>query len=90
MDIPDLAQDSGFPAAALQPLLRAWRSWRDQPAVLASDIVAAAARAGLVPRPDSSIRFSRHEALPLLLPACHPVSISLLHATASCLHLDLE
>ena len=60
VDIPDLAPDSAFPAAALSPLLRAWRSWRDQPAVLASDILAAAARAGLVPRPDSSIRFSRH------------------------------
>ncbi len=60
VDTPDLAPGSTFPAAALAPLLRGWRSWRDQPAVLASDILGAAARAGLVPRPDSSIRFSRH------------------------------
>ena len=60
VDTPDLAPSSTFPAAALSPLLRGWRSLRDQPAVLASDILGAAARAGLVPRPDSSIRFSRH------------------------------
>ena len=60
VDTPDLAPGSSFPAAALAPLLRAWRSLRDQPAVLASDILGAAARAGLVSRPDSSIRFSRH------------------------------
>ena len=64
VDIPDLAPDSAFPAAALSPLLRAWRSWRDQPAVTASDLLGAAARAGLVPRPDSSIRFSRHGLCP--------------------------
>ena len=64
VDIPDLAPDSAFPAAALSPLLRAWRSWRDQPAVMATDLLGAAARAGLVPRPDSSIRFSRHGSHP--------------------------
>jgi hypothetical protein len=60
VDIPDLpAGGGGFPAAALSPLLRAWRALRGQPAVSAAEILAAAARAGLVPRPDSSLRFSR-------------------------------
>lgn len=60
VDIPDLAASSGFPAAALSPLLRAWRALRGQPPVSAAQILAAAARAGLVPRPDSSLRFSRY------------------------------
>ena len=59
VDIPHLPRGAAFPAAALAPLLDAWRFLRGQPPVLASELLAAAARAGLVPRPDSSIRFSR-------------------------------
>lgn len=59
VDIPHLPRGAAFPAAALAPLLGAWRFLRAQPPVLASELLVAAARAGLVPRPDSSIRFSR-------------------------------
>ena len=90
VDTPDLAPGSTFPAAALAPLLRGWRSWRDQPAVLASDILSAAARAGLVPRPDSSIRFSRHEQGALTCAGCcivhrMPVQSSVEAASAGCI-----
>lgn len=59
VDMPDLAPGCAFPAAALAPLLRGWRSLRGQPPVPAAALLAAAARSGLVPRPDSSIHFSR-------------------------------
>ncbi|CAL8465602.1 g5138 [Coccomyxa elongata] len=66
VDMPDLAPGVRFPATALSPLLRAWRSLRGQPPVPAAAILSAAARAGLVPRPDSSIRFSRSQAALML------------------------
>ncbi|BDA51454.1 probable phthiocerol synthesis polyketide synthase type I PpsA at C-terminar half [Coccomyxa sp. Obi] len=66
VDMPDLAPRAQFPATALNPLLRAWRSLRGQPPVPAAAILSAAARAGLVPRPDSSIRFSRSQAALML------------------------
>ena len=59
VDLPHLPRGAAFPAAALAPLLDGWRALRGQPAVTASELLAAAAKAGLVPRPDSSIRFSR-------------------------------
>ena len=59
VDVPALPAGCVFPQAVLSPLLDAWRTARGQALVQPAELLAAAAAAGLLPRPGTGMRFSR-------------------------------
>ena len=59
VDVPALPAGCVFPQAALCPLLDVWRAARGQALIEPAQLLAAAAAAGLLPRPGTGMRFSR-------------------------------
>jgi len=59
VDVPALPAGCAFPQAVLSPLLDAWRTARGQALIQPAELLAAAAAAGLLPRPGTGMRFSR-------------------------------
>ena len=71
VDVPCLPAGCAFPQTALSPLLDAWRAARGQALVGAPELLAAAAAAGLLPRPGVGLRLSRcAPKFPLQYPGC--------------------
>lgn len=80
VDVPALPAGCTFPQAALCPLLDVWRIARGQALVEPAQLLAAAAAAGLLPRPGTGMRFSRSVAQHSWLSRQHPSSITSLRS----------